>query len=650
MRQFISVPSRQRGFVAVFAAIAMIAMLSALALAIDVGRLYTAQRDIQKLADIAALDAARVASGCSGPYAGQPASAGVTSAEVIASLQRNGVADDQMTVRTELGRRLPVTGIDGQTGALLGFEPLPETSPLRSAVRVTLSRAAPRRIIPGITGDSDLRLVASAVAAQPAMAELSIGSDTLSLHGGLLNSVIGGLLCPVGDSSCQSQVIALDVAGSSGLLTAGVTLEQLATAVDLTVQDLANPLVLEVQAPVASEVLNGLAGALSGTVNSSVTTLLSNLAQVTQGNTAGVPLGQLLGTVTDVASNVPFVSLMDLVIGLGQAAQAGSGGSPIALNLGNVVNIPNVAELHAFVKIIEPPQFSGMGPAGQTSASTAQVQVQLRLLVDALSSTTNTLNGVLALLGTSVNVSPIKLGVDVDVAKAEAFLDALQCPSEARNNGLPVATLSARAAAAEITLGSYSGNGASAPPLIPGTAALLSADVQVVWGLVSTKLFVNLAAPVSAPAGGGLQVLDDVIDYEQVEEALTYIADGAPDAPPSNSNPQRIGSSHVLSNAMAGLFGSLSLSTSSSTGSSQLCVLLTCVSLSSLLDPLLAGVNAVLGPLLTSAGGLVDSVLDPLLNALGVQVGGATVTLHAVEIPQPKMVTTDVAVAETETP
>lgn len=642
----LAAPVQQRGFAAVFGAIAMIAMLSAVALAIDIGRLYNAQRNLQKLADVAALDAVRIASGCAGGGSGQPANQAAAASESTASLLRNSGAAGNITALTEVGRRRFIAAANGDAEALQGFEVLPETSPLRDAVRVRLTQPMPSRIIPGITGNEGGGLMATAVATQPARGQLSIGSDVLTLNGGALNSIVGGLLCAAGDAACQAQVIALDVAGSSGLLSAGVTLQQLATALDLSVKDLANPVVLNTQTPVASEVLDGLAGSLAGSVNGTVTTLLGALADAARGNPNGVPLAALLGPVTEVAGDVPFVNLLDLIVGLGQATQAGSG-QPIRLNLASLASIPNVTQVDAFLSVIEPPQFSGMGPAGQTSASTAQLRLQLRLSLNALQTTTNTLNGLLGLLGTNVTLSPINLGIDVEVAKAEAFLDSLQCPQRDLNNGLPVAGLSTRTAAADIRIGTFTGNGATAPPLATGASPILTANIRAAFGLASSTLRVVLNNPVSASAGGGAQVLEDVTRFEPpVSRLLVYVADGAPLAPPSNDNPQRVGSRNVLSGAFSSLFGSLSLSTSSSAGGSNLCVLFVCVPLSGLLDPLLAGASAVLGAVLTGVGGVVDALLDPLLNALGVQVGGATVTLHAVEIPQPRVVTTVFASAQ----
>ncbi|MDO9454378.1 MAG: pilus assembly protein TadG-related protein [Stagnimonas sp.] len=630
----------QRGFAAVFAAIAMIAMLSAVALSIDIGRLYTAKRDLQKLANLAALDAVRVASGCSVEAGGAPGGASEATAEATASVQRNAspsVVED-IDVTVEVGRRVPLA----QTGALQTFEVLPTASPLRDAVRVRLSRPAPSRIIPGITGAATTQLVAYSVVAQPALGKLSIGSDTASLNNGVLNSVLGGLLCPTGNAVCQAQVVALNVAGSGAVLNASVTLGQLATALNVTVKDLSDPVFLSTQTPVLSDVLNGLAGAVSGTASAGVSTLLTSLALAAQGNTDGVPLAQLLRPVTDIVGEVPFVGLLDLIISLGQSGKAGQ--PAIALNL--PVNIPNVTSIYTFLRVVEPPQMSGMEPAGQARASTAQVRLQLRLQLDLLHSLTTTLNPLLLGLAT-IEADPVRLGIDVDVAKAEAFLDALQCPRLGVNNGMPTAAMSVRTALADVDLGTFAGNGADAPPITPGPATLLALRVKVLFGVASANISVGIRHPVSTSGGGETQQLDLVTQFQPLSEQLAriYVADGAPGAPPSSDNPQQAGNENILSSLFSSLFGSLSSElTTDADGPSQLCVLFVCLPISGLLDPILSVVTSALGAVLSGVGGIVDALLDPLLNALGVEVGNATVTLQSVEMPQPAVVNTVVEV------
>jgi uncharacterized membrane protein len=50
-------------------------------------------------------------------------------------------------------------------------------------------------------------------------------------------------------------------------------------------------------------------------------------------------------------------------------------------------------------------------------------------------------------------------------------------------------------------------------------------------------------------------------------------------------------------------------------------------------------VKGLLGTVLTGVGGLVDGLLDPLLAALGVKLGTATVIMQSVTTDQPQVVT-----------
>ena len=91
---------QQTGAVAVLAALAVGAGLIALALAIDVGRLYSAHRDLQRVASLAALDAARVSGGCMGQPE-NPAAAAYN--ETIGSIERNnGTRNAIVPVSVEL--------------------------------------------------------------------------------------------------------------------------------------------------------------------------------------------------------------------------------------------------------------------------------------------------------------------------------------------------------------------------------------------------------------------------------------------------------------------------------------------------------------------------------------------------------------------
>src|SRR6266852_1134771 len=94
--------SSSRGAAAVFVAISLVASIAALALTLDLGRLYFTHRDLQLMADMAALDAARSAGGCLGSI---DDAQGAAAGEAAASVQRNGGQLSYLTAgAVELGR------------------------------------------------------------------------------------------------------------------------------------------------------------------------------------------------------------------------------------------------------------------------------------------------------------------------------------------------------------------------------------------------------------------------------------------------------------------------------------------------------------------------------------------------------------------
>jgi len=183
----LSSPRGQRGAAAIFAALSLVALLSALALAIDVGRLYNAHRDLQRLADLAAVDGARVRSQCLG-------SAGIdeVTAEVNASLARNGVPDTA-TKLTLLGKRQSIPG------GLDYFQPATATGPADS-VQVTLSQTSPARILPLFSSEAGGTITARAAAqaewtasaeVQPDPARLATSNFLPQFYGSALRAGLG---------------------------------------------------------------------------------------------------------------------------------------------------------------------------------------------------------------------------------------------------------------------------------------------------------------------------------------------------------------------------------------------------------------------------------------------------------------------------
>jgi uncharacterized membrane protein len=630
---------RQRGSVVVYTAVTLLAILTSAVVAIEMGRIYGVHRQLQKMASVAALDAVREASRCSRTVAPTQAE---LEARVNSSLDRNGVLADMRVVTVEPGV------IRTERSTRRRFLQ-PTNLSQATAVRVTLRRSFPP-LISGLLPAQTRFMVASATAEQPLSGAFQVGSGLAGLNGGLLNSALGGL---IGAN--------LGVVDYTGLANVNVTLQQLATALNVDVHDLSDPLTLQADTPLLRNSLSGLATSLSGTANSTVINLVNGLATAAAGNNGTTALANLLGSYDLTGASAPVINLLDLIFDLAASTRLDPSGTGavIPLTLQNpTLGIPNVATLAVSLRVLEAPQ-AGRGRPGDPSAqaSTAQVRLMIRTQISVQTQVASALNLVLlgGLLG-NVTAPPINLGIDVDVAKATAFLDRIDCPREGVNSGRPIAALSAKPAVATVRLGTYTGAPTAFTPITVGSSQLLGVGIQVLGGLVaSINVNLFLANSVSTTAGSNTEVPlpNTVIHFDQDPAASAagpevWIADGVPpDAPIAGRNPQTVGSNNVLAGTVSGLFGSLNITASDPahpTGSS-ICLLriIVCtltIPLDSILNAVLGPVRIVLGAALSGVGGLVDALLDPLLDALGIRVGSATVIMQSVTTAQPVIIST----------
>ncbi|MBX6420757.1 MAG: hypothetical protein IRZ06_07110 [Nevskia sp.] len=681
-----------------FVAVALVALLTATLLAINIGQLYYAQRDLQKQAVLAALAGAKVGSGCGND--GVPGSLAEVTAAVNQSLNANkntltpaaltGINGAQSVevgwVNDSKGQKIidDAGNPHGGPGTLdddgkRHFFPLADGDSHINAVRVNVSTSSYQ--FPFFAAFTPQTLYASATAEQAPRGAYYLGTQVAGLNGGVLNLLLGTLLCRPGDTACVNNIINLNVAGSTaGLASVNVSLGQLATAVGVNVQDLSDPLVLSTKTPLLSDVLNGLVGALSGVVSGTVSGLLQSLANAST-NPNGVPLGHLLGAVDAIVADVPFVDLLDLILALGQAAQAAPGGGvqPIALPVN--VDVPGVATARVFVNIGKPPQFSGLVRAGQSCgdpdtdqcARTAEISVLLRVqagqvLTGLLSLINNILNGLLDVLGVlGLNVSitvapgPINIGADVNAAQAVARLDTLACPTTSKTT--PTAGLSASPAIADVKVGTFTGSlppvgtSGNVPALDTSTNAWPLAEVNLDAShvCVGLDLFhhciglpINLGKTdltlgleltdltVGAKSGSFESLPKDVKDFDPVTldasgsapQYPTYLAYGAPTSVHTSSdNPQTVGAP-VAVHLQLGL-------TTEQTGGGLLGALV------GLVSNLVNGLISALEPLLDLVNVTLLNLVNALLNILGLQLGAATVTMDTAVIPPPTLVTTE---------
>ena len=644
-----SFPRAQRGAVVVYVVIAISALLTGSFAAFEVGRIYLANRQIQKMASLAALDAVREVSACD-------RSLGMTPAEIRSQLEqrvsesliRNGGSELVSTLDVDIDTGTLEAASVTRNGATTRQRRLLETdaSQIESAdaVRVTLRAPFPGFLTKLFTGDDSRRMEVSATAEQPLVGTFSIGSGLASLNEGALNAILGATLG--GD-------VNLSLVDYNGLADVNVTVEDLALALGLTVADLSDPLALAVQSPVLSDTLDALADGLSGTISASTVAAIRELADLAS-NTDTTTLDNLIAGLGGVPGDATVGNLLDVISALAQATNADPSGTanPIAVDL--PVNVAGLS-VNTFLKIIEPPVL-GAGKPGSPDAVARTAQIRLMVRIDGgplLSGLTGTLNGLinttLGLIGsltgvvTTINVATeLKIGVDVEVARASAFLDRISCPQSGVNNGNPIAQLSGETGVATVIVASFSGNAADAPDLdlaggIPVADVSIDARNLRLLGLPIGSLgHASLSTSLDATSLGvsqtGPNTLPmDVTEFEKIpgqgsNATPFYEALGIPPDDPVDANPQDIASSTSVD---------LDLGLSTTTTGSGLTG-----GLVGLIGSLVNTIQVVVQPLLDLVNGLASSLIDPLLGALGVQTGTGQVVMRSITVDRPIIATT----------
>lgn len=348
-------PRRQQGAAAVFAAIALTALLAAVALVIDIGSLYFAKRDLQNAASLAALDAVRVGSGCYGPAPEDEAAA--VAAAARQSLERNDTPQSWLAQPPRLGGISTLPGgervfVAGERG--LGF-----------AAEVTLQRPMPSRLLPNFLGASDDdgeapdRMRASATAEARNNVSLEVGS-----FGARVSPTAPGALLSALPASVD--VTALDYAA---LVDAEIGLgENLEPG---SVSDLTEFLREETPLPTFLDTLGDALLATNDSVAAAAVAAISGASSTAQSLVPG-DLINVDSTVTPVLTGATFSAggLVEaalqsvLVDGVFETLIQLGGGREVAVNLREIAQ-----------PAFGPP---GRTPADEprTSAGTAQVRVR----------------------------------------------------------------------------------------------------------------------------------------------------------------------------------------------------------------------------------------------------------------------------------
>ncbi|VBB98586.1 membrane protein [Burkholderia pseudomallei] len=568
--------ARERGSFALVAAIWMLVAIAALG-AVDIGNVFFVRRDLQRVADMAALAGAqRMDDQCAQPNAAAAANA-----------RSNGFdpAAGGNTLALACGRW------DTQSNAGPSYFNAAAT-PL-NAVQVTATQSVPYFFL----GPSRT-VSATSTAKATNVDQFTIGTTLASLQGGLVNNVLNALLgTNLGLSALSYQALAStqikigDLMAAANVLTVNELLATQVTAgqyAQLMLTALSRTQVVNANLQASVAALQAIAGAHLGG------------GTFRLGGQPGAPGVFALGLSDTQAAADAKINVFDALMVAAEVAAAGKPAVDVATGL-------QLAGQGARMKlqVIEPPTIV-IGEAGtdpKTGAWRTQANnAQIRLYVSVDLGTTGLLpTGVLLPIAPLVSLVQNLIQVDLSlpltlqVATGSAWLQSTSC--------------AASAAASRATLG-----------VQPGLANLCIGDVPT--DLPAQQTFAcNVPATLatlgvlSAPL---LQVKSAVALPAVVPKAsaatLTFngVAGDADDYQTTNSN--AVGS--VIANALSGAAQSL-------TGSNGLAlyVLGVSVPVGTILNPVVSVLLNLLGPVLSS----LDQVVVPLLNLLGVQLGAATV-------------------------
>lgn len=633
----------QRGAIGLMAALTLGVVLLFMLLVVDSGRLYLEQRKLQRVADVAVLEAVSRGGNC--------LATGTTTASTyaIASATRNSFTPGSTQTLSATCGTL-VTGSD----KLRTFSADASKS---DAIRVIATTVVPTSVAGGLwnlfsngTFGFNTQLTASAVGASPSatLAQISIRSTLATIstnaEAAVLNAVIGGL---AGGS------LNLSVAGWNGLINSDINLlsylNQLAIDLKLTAGDYTSLLAAKttltqlIQTAATVMDMNG--------ATADVKAALLGLQTAVKLNPAVVTLGDLLklNTGNSTAGLDANLQLVQMIQALLQVANANNA---VALTL--PVNIPGVLSVNVRLKVIEPPQFSIVGdPSKQTlQVRTAQIRALISFNVPLLSNIAglsnavtdlvggltpvlssvlslnlvDTLNSALCLLGAGCQQLDIvllptpQIDISVDAASATAKVIGYTCPSGGDNS--KSLTLSTTKSVATLRAGKIDPVAAFASSAPPTALAVPVVDIGIktchrILGLLGT-----CGARVPFAGGGiGLTVNAPVGSTPPTATAQTLIfsKNSVPDfTPPNLKLPPAVQSLPPTQDVVTSLGTTLAGVKIQAYAPSNNNPLSTVVQTAT---TAISGVVTLLLPSLTSVvGAMLDPIVNSLLKTLGISL------------------------------
>ena len=619
--------ARQRGAIGLMAALTLGLAMAFMVLVIDSGRLYLEQRKLQRIADMAALEAAGQQAVCSGP-----------------GPQANDIARQAATRNGHAPGNPLATNCGYLRSAANSQRSFVVDAVRHEAIRVQASHTVATSIAAGIytlaQGDGvpvNTTLTASAVAAtpMPPQAMLSIRSTLATVNldqAQFLRRFLEALGIHVD----------IDLAGWKGIATTDLSLlkylDQLAVdlnvklgdyqqllATDATLTQLLQAAVTVLrQSGAAAQVITNLGKLVAGSQNSTLLQL-GNILDIQNGTTqAGLDAS---------------VQLLQLLQGMILLAASDS-----AVNLDLHPSVLGLINGQIRLKVIEPMQISAIGDprTDELRVHTAQVRAMISLelpllngifglaqaVLDLVSPLTNVLNNllslnlaatvqsVLCLLNAPCTVSDVvlvpgtlHLDIGLEVAQASSRTQP-QPPSTYSCSPKGLNTLT-QSAGAKIAIGRFDSPDAF---FSQGTTAVKALPLIDIGSKVCTRFLIlppSCQARVPFVGGGiGVRVNSKVLGNGPVERPLVFASPGS--EPPNIGLPptflaMKTANDNVvasLSETLMGIHLEAYKPTANNSGLGEILVIL---------GGVLDGVKAILEPLIKN---LLSPLLDPLVSVL----------------------------------
>lgn len=519
----------ERGNIAIMSAASLLLVIACAALGVDVGSIFADKRRTQSAADLAAIVAASDLTNASRAAA--------------ATVAKNNYPPDSL-VAVEPG----VYKADASLTPQQRF--VPAATPA-NAVRVTMQTKTPLYFGKALTGQSQWNVNATATASTTQLATFAIGSRLASLNGGLLNSLLGGMLGTTLSLSVMdynallaTKIDAFDFlsALATRLNLTGVTYDTLLSS-NIKVADIVAAQTSANGNTTATSALASVSSALTATTNKIVPKSLIDLG----------PYSNL--TVGQKPKIGVLVSAYDL---LAATALLANGANQIAAGLN--LSLPGIAGVTLMATVGERPVGTSWITVGSTGSSVHTAQTRILLKIQ--------------LVGTG-SVSVVNLPVYVEIAAGTATLNAISC-------GYPSAS------ASSVTLG-------------------VSPGIVDAWiGDVTPAMMTNFSTKPNPPAA-------NIVDLGVIQVS------GRAHATMANTAPTPVTFSYADIQAQTRKTVNTTNFTSSLTQS-----LLGDLQLGVQLGPLglpIPGIGALVAGIIGGATGSIDTLLNSVLQTLGIGLG-----------------------------